>query len=140
MNTRDQKYAATIYEQVSQVKSLSDADQKKYGSMAHKLPILIRKAGLVQALTFVQARGGVDNQATNAYHHLLDHIAKTLEIKNDGETSRRQVLLEKARTAPLNEYMQLSQQVMTTLLWYKRFAQMVLGVEANDTDSTEGGN
>jgi CRISPR-associated protein Cmr5 len=78
---------------------------------------LIRTAGLVQALAFVDARG------EKAQHILLDHVAQVI-----GFNERRE-LLDKSRTSALNEYMHLSQQVMNALLWYKRFAQSVLGVE-----------
>lgn len=114
MQTRDQKLAAHIFGQVSKV---AKSDHQKYGSMAHKLPVLIRTAGLVQALTFVEARG------EKAHHLLLDHIADVVKFKT------REDLLAKSRTAPLNEYMRLTQNVLAALLWYKRFAQSILGVE-----------
>jgi CRISPR-associated protein Cmr5 len=117
MQTRDQKLAGKIFVQVSEIAKLSEASRKKYGSMAHKLPVLIRTAGLVQALAFVDARG------EPAQHTLLDHIAQVMGFKERGE------LLEKSRTATLDDYMHLSQQTMNALLWYKRFAQSVLGVE-----------
>ena len=59
MQSLEQQYAAEIYEQISQYPgNLSEdaPDRKRYGSMAHKLPILVRQAGLVQALAFVESR------------------------------------------------------------------------------------
>jgi CRISPR-associated protein Cmr5 len=126
MQTRDQQLAAQIFEKVCKVAEFSDSDRKKYGSMAHKLPVLIRTAGLVQALAFVDARG------EKAQHTLLDHVAQVI-----GFNERRE-LLDKSRTAALNEYMHLSQQVMNALLWYKRFAQSVLGVEQGAEAEGEG--
>lgn len=130
MNTRDQEFAGRIFEQVSQISNLSKTDQRKYGSTAHKLPILIRTAGAVQALTFIESRGNQNNQGKDPYFKLLDHLAKTVGF-ND-----RAAMLDKSRTAPLSEYMRLSQQMMAALLWYKRFAQIVLGV--NPEDDPEG--
>jgi CRISPR-associated protein Cmr5 len=126
MQTRDQRYAETIFNQVS---ALPESEHQKYGAMAHKLPILVRTAGLVQALAFVEARGDATQQ------QLLDHIAAVvLSTQVDGQpapngANGRGALLEKSRTASLDEYMHLSRQVMTALLWYKRFAQSVLEVE-----------
>lgn len=117
MNTREQKYAATIFNQVSK---LPQGDWQKYGTMAHKLPVLVRTAGLVQALSFVEARGN-DTQRL-----LLSHLAETV-----GERDR-QALLARSRESSLTDYMRLSQMVMTALLWYKRFAQSVLGVDASE--------
>jgi CRISPR-associated protein Cmr5 len=117
MLTRDQRYAVKAYEHVSAVKK---DDQKSYGAMAHKLPILIRTAGLAQALTFVEARG------LESQKQLLKDLASTLGKASEG------VLLEQARSSELSAYMLLTQQVLAALLWYKRFAQSVLGVQASD--------
>jgi len=88
--------------------------------MAHKLPILIRTAGLVQALAFVEARG------KEIQKRLLTDLKATIE-PNDPRT-----LLIHAQNADLSEYMRLTQQIMAALLWYKRFAQSILGVDASE--------
>src|SRR5690348_6549886 len=119
MQTRDQIYAATVYEQVSTVRE-KEPEYKKYGAMAHQLPILIRTAGLVQALTFVEARG------KEIQKRLLTDLKATIE-PNDPRT-----LLTHAQNAELSEYMCLTQQIMAALLWYKRFAQSILGVDASE--------
>jgi CRISPR-associated protein Cmr5 len=119
MPTRDQIYAAQIFRQVSTV---SEADRKKYGSMAHKLPILIRTAGLAQALGFLDARGN-DAQA-----RLLQHLAEVLGFD-------KATLLARSREAPLTDYMRLTRQAMAALIWYKRFAQSVLQVEQGEEES-----
>ncbi len=123
MLTRDQKYAMDAHERVIQIKKKYKKDDtyKSYGAMSHKLPILIRTAGLAQALAFVASRGN------EVQKHLLIDLAGTLELKDKDE------LLMKARTVEISGYMHLTQQVMAALLWYKRFAQSVLGVEAGDT-------
>lgn len=116
MYTRDQKFAIDVFDRVSKVKK---DDQIGYGSMAHKLPILIRTAGLAQALAFVDSRG------TPAQQQLLKDLAGTVG---------KPELLKAARELELNEYIRLTQQVMEALLWYKRFAQSVLGVDTSQTE------
>ncbi len=129
MQTRDQKFAEPIFKQISEIKKLSEIKQKKYGSMAHKLPVLIRTSGLVQALAFVEARGD-DTQRM-----LLTDIASAVELDD------KDMLLRRSREDSLGEYMRLTQQVMGALLWYKRFAQSVLNVELGDeVDDTEDGS
>ena len=77
MQTRSQKYAARIFKQVEELQKHHDAgDQKQYGSMAHKLPVLIRTAGLSQALGFVAARGNANGDERHrnkfaSHHHPL---------------------------------------------------------------------
>ena len=123
MQTRDQIYAADAYKRVSRVKK---EDCTSYGSMAHKLPILIRTAGLAQALSFVESKG----KKTGAYEQLLKDIAETI--------GKKDMLLDRARNADLSEYMLLTKQVMDALLWYKRFAQSVLDIDASDATLEEG--
>ena len=122
MQSREQEYATKIYPQIE--KYLTDkpeADQKKYGSMAHKLPILIRTAGLAQAISFVESRGLPPHQ------DLLTHLATIILNENSDAFSKR------CRDAELTEYMALTEQTLLALSWYKRFAQSVLNV-----DITEG--
>ena len=60
MKTLEQEFAAEIYTQVVEYGNKNQKDspeRKQYGSMAHKLPILVRTAGLTQALAFVESRG-----------------------------------------------------------------------------------
>lgn len=124
MQTRDQKLAAAVYERVANVKEApdkKDSYRTEYGSMAHKLPVLIRTAGLAQALAFVQARGNKD-----AHKKLLDDLAAVISAQN-GET-----LATTSRTAPLPDYMRLTQHALAALLWFKRFAQSVLEVEPGE--------
>ncbi|MBS1792186.1 MAG: type III-B CRISPR module-associated protein Cmr5 [Acidobacteria bacterium] len=137
MKTRDQRYAETIFDQVSNFRKLHlDKDGnpisskvKPYGSMAHKLPVLIRSAGLAQALAFVEARG------KDTQKELLRHLEFTL-FESKTEPNH---LLSKSRSAQLGEYMQLTQNALSASVWYKRFAQSVLGVDPGDDDDAEGG-
>lgn len=123
IQTHDQKYAVDAYNRVKTVKQLSKIARDRYGSMAHKLPILIRTAGLAQALAFVNARG------KNEHKRLLNDLALTLTQQN------RENLAEMAMNAELNEYIYLTQQALAALLWYKRFAQSVLNVQPGAEES-----
>jgi CRISPR-associated protein Cmr5 len=114
MQTREQIYATGVYELVSRV---SAANKEKYGSMAHKLPVLIRSAGLVQALVFAATRDSEQRQ-------LLTDLATVLEFPDE------HALLNAARTAKLGEYMLLTEHALAALLWFKRYAQSILKVAA----------
>jgi CRISPR-associated protein Cmr5 len=135
MQTRQQQYATAIFAQVDQVKRDKEQTEEgkafitSYGSMAHQLPVLIRTAGLAQALAFVEARAKPDG----SHQCLLNHLSQTVL----GDDNSRQRLLERSRTDQLRPYMRLTQQVLEALLWYKRFAQSVLKVEAGQSDQTQ---
>ena len=124
MQTLDQQYSASAYEQVLSIKK--EKDYKKYGPMAHKLPVLIHTAGLVQALEFVNSRG------EPIQRRLLEHLAVTLGQEN------AQTLLKTVKSASLSGYIRLTRQMLAALLWYKRFAQSILEVDVTESISEEG--
>lgn len=114
--TRDQKMAGAIFEQVLEIQGGTNGELKRqYRTMALKLPALVRSAGLVQALTFVDTRGDEGSR------HLLNHLADAL-----GKADRN-ALLRESRELSLPGYMYLTQQVLAALLWHRRFAQSLLG-------------
>lgn len=132
MQTLSQKYAKSVYDQVTDFgKKNPEKSQprKEYGSMAHKLPILVRQAGLIQAIVFVETRG------KKSHKQLLDDLATTLG-KANGETLRKE-----CQEATLSDYIWLTRNTLVALEWYKRFAESVLNVkvgeEVNDGDRAE---
>lgn len=120
MATLQQQMAATAFARVSGV---NPADKQKYGTMAHKLPILIHTAGLAQALAFVEAR------QEPAQLMLLDHLAATLVMDN---VSSRQQMAQLSREAALPTYMLLTRRALQALVWYKRFTESILKVKAHE--------
>lgn len=129
MQTLEQQFAARIYDQVLPYKE--KPDRKQYGSMAYTLPILVRSAGLAQALAFVASRKKAP------YDQLLDHLAEV--VLGEGADGKR--YLEQSRKAELQEYMRLTRRTMLALKWYKRFAESVLDVQPTDAnlESIAGG-
>ncbi len=120
--TRDQRYAAIIYGQVNEVLNRDKREQEDYGRLANHLPVLVKKAGLAQALSFAEAKSEAGDK------QLLDDLQVTIN-----EISGWQIdLMDRSRKAELSEYLWLTQQVMTALHWYKRFAQSVLNVKQGD--------
>lgn len=116
--TREQQRAKSAFEQVSRHQSQPKEWRDQYGGMAHKLPVLVRQAGLAQALAFVDSRG------KEAHRALLEDLAQTVGLS-------KAKLLEQSRQAEqLGEYLRLTREVLAAAQWYKRFAQSVLDVEA----------
>lgn len=118
MQTRDQRYALQVYQHVQAIKKEHPEHYKKYGAMSHKLPILIHTAGLAQALAYVESR------KEEIYRHFLRDLSQTVGMEA--------TLCERSRTLGLAAYMHLTQQTLAALLWYKRFAQSILGVDASE--------
>lgn len=126
LKTRSQRMAADVHARVSGIKkdrNNSEAARKEYGALAHKLPVLIRTAGLAQALAFVEA-------SKKAMHgKLLEHLSRTVTGGGDDLAG-----LCRRETTSMQEYMRLTRDALEALLWYKRFAQSVLGVASGADD------
>ncbi len=118
MQTIEQELAEKVYHKVVAHKGKTDA--KQYGSMAHKLPILVRTAGLAEALAFVESRGKDPLDA------LLDDLARVVSNQS------RKDFVAQSRNADLQNYIYLTRRAMLALKWFKRFAQSVLGVDATE--------
>ncbi len=125
--TRNQELAEKVYEQVIKWKDNSETNTKAYGGMCHKLPILIRSAGLAQALAFVDTR----NKDKTPQKEVLVDLARVLGKEKD-------TFLNEVRTMPLSEYIYVTRQSLLALNWFKRFAVSILHVEANSNTDGEG--
>ncbi len=123
MLTRNQHFAMKAYGQINKLLGDNSEEQKKYCSMAFRLPILVRQAGLAQAFAFVDARDDAKQK------ELLDHLAE--QFAEAGIVNRRS-LLEAIQSADLQNYMLLTREVLAALEWYKRFAQSILNYKPGD--------
>jgi len=122
--TREQKRAAKAFELMEPLAGKNAA--KKYGTMAHKLPVLVKSAGLTQALHFVESRGSEEQKT------LLDHLAEQLCDAKLLKQNSKEALLKEVRTASLQNYIRLTQETLAVLLWHKRFTQSLLKVDASE--------
>ncbi len=92
------------------------------------MPALLRSAGLSQALHFIHSRKDKDQRL------FLDHLAKQLS-RVDDKIDSGNTLLAKVRDANLSVYLRLTQEALACVVWYRRFVQGELGVEAGEVDA-----
>ena len=121
--TLEQQRAALAYEQLQAVRQRSEQERLHYAGMAQKLPVLIRTAGLCQALHFVKSRPGRPVLA-----ELLDHLAAQLR-RTDAAIIDGAALCERARLADLTHYLWMTREALSSAEWYARLSQSELGVE-----------
>jgi CRISPR-associated protein Cmr5 len=105
--------------------SSSKEDQKLYGSMAQKLPALIRSAGLCQAVHFVKSR------RKPALNMLLEHLGKQLH-RADSAIDDMSSLCDRARDTDLAGYVWLTREALASVTWYGRLARSEWGVLPGD--------
>ena len=77
-------------------------------------------------------------KSTHAQYQLLEDITTMLRTQGVSEAQNGAEFVKQCLTLPLLRYMYLTQQVLDALLWYKRFAQSVLNVEASDAGDNAG--
>ncbi len=128
--TREQKRASFAYARVKQHEQ-NEKIRKDYGSMALRFPALLRSAGLVQALAFVESRS---NEGHKRFIHDFASVLAELEGANPSGKEAFDNLFERARKAELPEYLRMTREALAVADWFKRFAQSVLKVEPGEGD------
>lgn len=129
MPTLEQQRAATAYGHVQDIGQMEQREQKKYASIVHAMPALLRSAGLSQAIHFVASR------SDPAQRILLDHFAVQLS-RVDQDIFSPESLLARVRVAELVDYLRLSQEALFCADWYRRLVQGILKIEAGEADAT----
>jgi len=126
----DQTRAVLAYTHIQGI-AKDESKRNKYGIMALKLPILVRTAGLCQALHFVQSRG------TPPHNALLGHLAEQLR-RVDPRITDADTLCKEVREANMQAYLHLTREASATLQWYARLAQSVLKVDRTSEEDSDG--
>lgn len=157
MLTRSQKRALEAYTRVrnraSQWPQKNSNEQrperKAYGSLAHRLPALIRTSGLASALAFMETRDSKEGHKAfvKDFKEALAVLAKEVGVdasknQNIPVTSAIVAKLQSGVPAPdvtqlvleldLASYQLLTLEALALAMWFKRFAQSVLGVSPTE--------
>lgn len=120
--TLEQQRAALAFQHVQEVPEDDQKARDLYGSMAQKLPVLIRTAGLCQAVHFVRSR------KKPILDKLLNHVAGQLQRVDETITDGTS-LCDRVRTVELSQYLWLTREALASAEWYSRLSQSELGVD-----------
>ena len=113
--TIDQKRAQQAWENIVTVKN---KDLKEYRALVRGAPADIQISGLGQFLAFLRAKGKPDHCAL--YEQLREWLAK------QNYFSGNDLLEWISRTATTEDYRRATAEVMSFLMWLKRFAEAEL--------------
>lgn len=102
--TRSQRLLGSALNDVQSVQGHPERTQKAYGSLCHRLPALVRRNGLCQALAYLDAKND------EAHRLLLDHLASQLGLP-------RPELLRRVGQALLPLYMHQTRTVLSALIY-----------------------
>ena len=139
--TRQQQLMETALKQVDEVKGKGEGVRSFYGGLCHRLPVLIRTCGLCAALAFVhsksQDRSG--DGRSEAHRLLLEHcraILKNHAGLGIGNGSGRE-LINTVQGLDVRGYVLAQRVLLEALVFHKRFAESVLGVEPGSGDERD---
>jgi CRISPR-associated protein Cmr5 len=149
MQTRQQQDALRALEDVQKIleeaetkeKGKREEFKKSYAIAVHRFPFLVRQNGLQQTLAFYAGKAyakdesGTEPQNT-AEGKFLDHISKKLNLSG---TNHADILQELAKT-DLQSYMRHTRRCLELALWYRRFVESVLKVDATGNIAPENDN
>lgn len=145
---RSQRYLNTALDHVEAVRNATEpeaaeaesskrdkaARRRIYGGLCHAFPVLVRTNGLCQALAFVAAKATGDTPRAQAYRDVRDHVADILQITD--QQGKPGDPLDVVRHAALTEYLRSTRTILDAWVYYRRFADSVLEVEAGSLDET----
>lgn len=127
MMPRSHLVAQSAYNRVNA--RLEFSAKKKYGALAHKLPVLILQNGLAQASGFLLDKDKDEHRA------LLDDLAQVLRETGESGCGDRNELHQSVIRANTLNTMHLTRRALEASGWIKRYVQGVLKVNA--TGETE---
>lgn len=109
--TRDQRRAQAAFEAIDRMRNQPHAED--YGRQCLRLPILLQQEGLCLTLAFFEAK-----KAKKDYFGLLfNDLLKILDVNS-----------AQVRSADAVTYQRLTREALRTAVWFKRYAEAVLGV------------
>jgi len=126
VKTREQEWAQSAYDKVRHRQKEDRSWKDKYVSQVKGFPQLVKTSGLAQAIAFVDSRGEEPQRA------FLHDVAATLGYESV------EALEERARKAPLADYIHLTRQVLGVAQWYRRYADIIFADEKGDQRGVGG--
>jgi CRISPR-associated protein Cmr5 len=130
--TRAQNDLILAAQLVGEVEVEEEKVQKIYGALCHSFPVLVRTCGLCQAIAFSADKlSSRDENRKKAHQLLLQHVAQVLGRKGADP-------LPLIRDASAAEYILYSRRILSSWIYFKRFAASILKVESPQ-EAEEGG-
>lgn len=128
--TRQQMYLTRALEDVTAVKEGVASEQTRtvYGGLCHSFPVLVRAAGLCQALAFVEDKACVPaaGDRAEAYKLLRRHVARHLGVAEPAQLLHAM----QADSNGVVAYMRQTRVILDAWVYYKRFARSILQVDS----------
>ncbi|WP_419783954.1 type III-B CRISPR module-associated protein Cmr5 [Maridesulfovibrio sp.] len=130
---RGQKYSDLVFKEVEAVLALDEKPRTKYKSLCKRAGGIFRTVGLLQFMTFIDAKGRKEKQ----YATLGEQLRRELYALNLVNNSELEPFLEDLRKVQLPEYMHISRCMLDLLQWHKRISEIMIAGESVTHDDEE---
>jgi CRISPR type III-B/RAMP module-associated protein Cmr5 len=134
MQSKSQQYSEAVYKRIAAYINNRDTDEqikRKYKSLCKRSGGVLRMVGLIQFLTFLQAKA----QKESEVHHqtLLEHIQQELNEFKIVKSNDINSMLSKIRELSLPNYMHTTKEVLKFLQWHKRMSDILIQGTADES-------
>lgn len=135
MRSKDQRYSDEVFNNIQQLIENKGQDQtvKRYKSLCKRAGSLLRTVGLIQFLSFLQAKATKDSEVHCQY--LLNHLLDQLDSQNILRSRDDKELSAKIRQQSLADYMFTTRETLRFLQWHKRIADILIQGTADGGDA-----
>ncbi|MGR6502666.1 type III-B CRISPR module-associated protein Cmr5 [Shewanella sp. Koi 1] len=126
MQPRSQIVATAAFKQINSRKDKSIEENKKYATLAHKLPTMILQNGLAQATGFLLSKSEEHHKA------LLEDLVlvfKQVDAKL-ANIANAEALHEAIIQSDLHQIMRMTREALEIAGWLRRYVQGVLKIDA----------
>lgn len=125
MTTIKQDLSAKVYQKINQRNAeFTEIEKKQYASMAYKLPVLLKKTGLIETMAYLH------DSKLDPQKDLFSDVVAVLA----GENVSVGDYLNQLFTADNPAYRLDTYKAYLALSWFKRFARSVLHYEPGQDD------
>lgn len=128
---RGQKYSDLVFKEVETVLPMETKFKTKYKSLCKRAGGMFRTVGLLQFMTFIDAKGRKEKQ----YAILGEQLRREMHELKLVNTSELEPFLQTLRKAELPEYMHVSRCMLDLLQWHKRISEIMITGESDEHGS-----
>ena len=127
MKLRSQIVATTAFKRINDRKEKNNPEEnKKYGTLVHKLPAMILQNGLAQTTGFLLAKNEAHHQALlEDLTAVFQQVGAKLANIADGEALHGEVI-----KSDLYQIMRMTREALEIAGWLRRYVQGVLKIDA----------
>ncbi len=125
MKTRAQYYSQQAYQHISQLNLADPTQEKLYGSICHQFPIMLLRTGLAQSVAFLWVKA---ESGKPAYEKFMQHLSSITGVEDENYSE----LQQRIQQMNLDEYRRTTRIILDACIWYKRFAESQLNVQAGE--------